>query len=201
MELNCWRNIETRTIIMIGINLKENRVLRKNRTTKWIEVGCQKYWMILFLWQIKCNAVHGSEKHKNIGSWYISTDVWCEERKKITRCIIHWKKGRNIFQWFSIIKPLENNSSDRYIILPVTGSQRGVKSTVRCAVFSLQGNGNISIVQVSFITLLADEWIQRWVYKHQHTLKYKLQELFLWDQTRRQRSSWRSVLSYECLPN
>ncbi len=35
------------------------------------------------------------------------------------------EKGRRIFQQFSVIKPLENNSSNRYIILPVTGVERG----------------------------------------------------------------------------
>ena len=41
-------------------------------------------------------------------------------------------KGRRVFQQFNIIKPLESNSSNRSVTLPVTGVERGwVKSRER----------------------------------------------------------------------
>lgn len=119
-------------------------MLKENETGKWIGRRLSNDQITLFVCQIKSNTVHESQKHKNIGSLCISTDKWCEERREKTD-LSHLKKGRHIFQQFSIIKPLENNSSNRYIILLVTGADRGWKSAVHYAVFPLQAIGNISL--------------------------------------------------------
>lgn len=124
-------------------------------------------------------------------------DVRREEKKKS----LLFEKGRHIFRQFSVIKPLENNSSNRYIILPVTGGEERVRSTVHYAVFSLQGIGNISLCGSAVLHYrLMNEFRGGRTNTDTHT-ETQTTGAFLWDQTGRQRSSWRSVLGYERLPN